>query len=170
MRNYGKKKWGYQLTNPFFHFEDSLNIYTIGFTKKSARDFFKILQKSGAKHLLDIRLNNVSQLAGFTKKNDLPYFLKHLINMEYHEVPGLAPNKIILDEYRKTKDWNKYEKSYLLLIQNRKAEKQIPPNLFEEGIVLLCSEPKPEHCHRRLAAEYLAKIMPNGLTKQIVHL
>jgi uncharacterized protein (DUF488 family) len=147
-----------------------LNIYTIGFTKKSANDFFEILHKSGAKHLLDIRLNNTSQLTGFTKKNDLRYFLKNLINMEYHEVPSFAPSKTILDEYRKTKDWVKYEQSYLELIKNRNLEQEIPLTQIEEGVVLLCSEPKPNQCHRRLAAEYLSKMLPKSLTIHISHL
>lgn len=142
----------------------------MGFTKKSAEEFFKALRSSGAKHLLDIRLNNTSQLAGFTKRNDLLYFLKHLVNMEYHEVPILAPDESILKEYRKTGDWTKYEQRYLDLIRHRKVEKVISPVLIEEGVVLLCSEAKPAHCHRRLAAEYLVKtVTKNGDTK-IVHL
>ena len=145
-------------------------IYTIGFTKKSAEEFFKALRNSGAKHLLDIRLNNNSQLAGFTKRNDLPYFLKHLVNMEYHEVPILAPEESILKEYRKTGDWTKYEQRYLELIRLRNAEKQIAPALIEEGVVLLCSEAKPTHCHRRLAAEYLAQTRSTNTKTQIVHL
>ena len=131
-------------------------IYTIGFTKKSAEEFFKALRNSKAKHLLDIRLNNKSQLTGFTKRDDLRYFLKRLVNMEYHEIPELAPEESMLKEYRKTKDWGKYTRSYIELIKNRQSEKRISPKLLEEGIVLLCSEPKADHCHRRLAAECLA--------------
>jgi uncharacterized protein (DUF488 family) len=145
-----------------------LNIYTIGFTKKSAKEFFETLRRSEAKHLLDIRLNNTSQLAGFTKRGDLPYFLKHLVNMEYHEIPILAPDKSILDEYRKTHDWMKYEQRYLELIQQRNAEKYILAALIDEGIVLLCSESKPFHCHRRLAAEYLVKTVTRN--NNITHL
>jgi len=147
-----------------------LNIYTIGFTKKSAEEFFEALRSSGAKHLLDIRLNNTSQLAGFTKRNDLSYFLKHLVNMEYHEVPILAPEESILKEYRKTGDWTKYEQRYLELIRHRNAEKHIAPALFEEGVILLCSEAEPARCHRRLAAEYLANIRSTNTKTQIVHL
>lgn len=147
-----------------------MNIYTIGFTKKSAKEFFEALRSSGAKHLLDIRLNNTSQLAGFTKRNNLPYFLKYLVNMEYHEVPILAPEGLILKEYRKTGDWTKYEQRYLELIRHRNAEKHISPALIDEGVVLLCSEAKPTHCHRRLAAEYLAHIRSTNTKTQIVHL
>ena len=145
-----------------------LTIYTIGFTKKSAEDFFNALRNSGVKHLLDIRLNNKSQLAGFTKQNDLRYFLKRLVNMEYHEIPELAPEESILKEYRRTKDWGKYARSYMELIRNRQSEKRISPKLFKEGIVFLCSEPKADHCHRRLAAEYLARL--NSPNARIVHL
>ncbi|MFC1949444.1 DUF488 family protein [Chloroflexota bacterium] len=147
-----------------------LIIHTIGFTRKSAEEFFRVLHGSGAKHLLDIRLNNNSQLAGFTKRNDLSYFLKHLVNMEYHEVPILAPEKSILKEYRKTKDWGEYEQSYLDLIRRRKAERCIAQAMLEEGVVLLCSEAEPTHCHRRLAAEYLAEAMPIKTKVEIVHL
>ena len=145
-----------------------LTIYTIGFTKKSAEDFFSALRNSGAKHLLDIRLNNKSQLTGFTKRDDLCYFLKRLINMEYHEIPELAPEESMLKEYRKTKDWDKYARSYMELIRSRQSEKRISPELFEKGIVLLCSEPKADHCHRRLAAEYLARLKSSNT--RIVHL
>lgn len=145
-----------------------LTIYTIGFTKKTAEDFFNTLRNSGTKHLLDIRLNNKSQLTGFTKQNDLRYFLKRLVNMEYHEVPELAPEASMLREYRKTKDWDKYARSYIELIRNRQSEKRISQKLFEEGMVLLCSEQKADHCHRRLAAEYLVREKsPNA---RIVHL
>ncbi|PJB49462.1 MAG: hypothetical protein CO103_05535 [Chloroflexi bacterium CG_4_9_14_3_um_filter_45_9] len=136
-----------------------MTIYTIGFTRKSAKEFFKALRRSGAKHLLDIRLHNTSQLAGFTKRRDLEYFLKQAVNMEYHEVPILAPEDSLLKEYRKTKDWARFEEQYLELIRQRQVMRYIQPAWFEEGAVLLCSEDKPEHCHRRLAAEYLANSM-----------
>ena len=147
-----------------------MTIYTIGFTKKTAEQFFEALRKSGAKHLLDIRLNNKSQLAGFTKKDDLRYFLKRLVNMEYHEMTVLAPDESILKEYRKTGDWTEYEKRYLNIIKQRSAEKHIPPALIKDGVVLLCSEAEPTHCHRRLAAEYLAQNMPIEAKTEILHL
>ncbi len=145
-------------------------IYTIGFTKKSAEKFFEALRRSGAKYLLDIRLKNNSQLAGFTKRSDLPYFLKNLVNMEYQEASVLAPEESILKEYRKTGDWTKYEQIYLELIQQRHAEKHLSPLLFERGAVLLCSEAEPAHCHRRLAAEYLAKSFSTNAETQVMHL
>ena len=147
-----------------------MTIHTIGFTKKSAEEFFEALRRSGAKHLLDIRLNNKSQLTGFTKRNDLPYFLKRLVNMEYREMSILAPAESILKEYRKTGDWARYEQRYSELIRERHAEKHIASVLFDEGVVLLCSEAEPTHCHRRLAAEYLVQTMPTKAKAKIVHL
>jgi uncharacterized protein (DUF488 family) len=134
-----------------------VTIFTIGFTKKSAMEFFEALRHSKARHLLDIRLHNTSQLAGFTKRDDLRYFLRQIVGMEYHEIPLLAPEDSFLSEYRKTKNWAKFENSYLELIQQRHVENQIDPALLRDGVVLLCSEPRPDRCHRRLAAEYLAR-------------
>jgi len=136
-----------------------VTIYTIGFTRKSAKEFFDALRRSGARHLLDVRLHNTSQLAGFAKRDDLRYFLQQILNMEYHEMPILAPEDSSLSEYRKTGDWAKLERSYLELIRQRQVERHIDPALFEDGVVLLCSEAKPNHCHRRLAAEYLTRSM-----------
>ena len=133
-----------------------MTIFTIGFTKKSAKEFFEALGHSGAKHLLDIRLHNTSQLAGFTKREDLRYFLRQIVNMEYHEVPILAPEVSLLSDYRKTGDWAKFEQIYLELLRQRQVEHHIDPELFKDGVVLLCSEAQSDYCHRRLAAEYLA--------------
>ena len=145
-----------------------MTIYTIGFTKKSAKEFFEALRRSGARNLLDIRLHNTSQLVGFTKRDDLRYFLRQIVNMEYHEMPILAPEDSLLSEYRKTRDWAKFEQSYLELIRQRQVEHDIDPALFEDGAVLLCSEAEPNHCHRRLAAEYLVRsLFPKA---NIVHL
>jgi uncharacterized protein (DUF488 family) len=111
---------------------------------------------------LDIRLHNTSQLAGFTKRDDLRYLLRQIVNMEYHEMPILAPEGSFLSEYRKTGDWAKFEQSYLELIRQRQVEHHIAPALFKDGVVLLCSEAEPSHCHRRLAAEYLTHSMLAG--------
>jgi uncharacterized protein (DUF488 family) len=139
-----------------------VTIYTIGFTKKSAEEFFEALRGSGAKNLLDIRLHNTSQLAGFTKRDDLCYLLKQIVDMEYHEVPILAPEGSFLSDYRKTGDWGKFEQVYLELIRRRQVENHIDVALFKEGAVLLCSEAEPNRCHRRLAAEYLARMALSG--------
>ena len=133
-----------------------MKIYTIGFTKKSAQTFFEKLKSAGVKRLLDVRLNNVSQLAGFTKKDDLRYFTKAICNIEYVHLPVLAPTAEILDPYKKQKngDWPLYERQFLDLMKERHIEEKLSPEVLDGGC-LLCSEEKPHHCHRRLVAEYL---------------
>ncbi len=132
-----------------------MKIFTLGFTKKSAEIFFTRLKDAGVKRLVDVRLNNVSQLAGFTKKNDLRYFAKAICGIEYIHLPELAPTAEILDPYKKAKnrDWPLYERQFLDLMQSRHIENT--PREILDGGCLLCSEEKPEHCHRRLVAEYL---------------
>lgn len=132
-----------------------MKIYTIGFTKTSAELFFTRLQKAGVKKVLDVRLNNVSQLAGFAKKNDLRYFLKAICGIEYAHRPELAPTQEILDAYKKEGgQWADYEKRFLELMASRRIEQTVPRDAVD-GACLLCSEDKPHHCHRRLVAEYL---------------
>lgn len=134
-----------------------MRICTIGFTNKKAEEFFGRLQKAGVRRVVDVRLNNVSQLAGFSKRDDLQYFLKSILGMEYVHLPILAPTQDILDEFKKNKgDWKVYEKKFTRLIESREIENQISPKLVEDGC-LLCSEDKPHHCHRRLIAEYLQR-------------
>lgn len=131
------------------------NITTIGFTKKSAETFFTTLSRNGVKRLIDVRLNNTSQLAGFAKKEDLTYFLKAICNIDYIHLPELAPTADILDAYKKHKgDWRVYEQKFLQLMAERRVEESLPKDLLNEGC-LLCSEDKPHYCHRRLVAEYL---------------
>lgn len=141
---------------------DSLiKIFTIGFTKKSAETFFSRLKKSGAKRIVDVRLNNVSQLAGFAKKDDLRFFAKSICDMDYVHVPTLAPTQDILDAYKKQKgDWNIYEQQFLTLMKARKIEDKVSREILDGGC-LLCSEEKPHHCHRRLVAEYLKETWGN---------
>ncbi len=132
-----------------------MRVFTIGFTKKSAQQFFEMLRRSGAKRVVDVRLNNVSQLAGFAKRDDLKFFLKEVCGMDYVHTPDLAPTQEMLDEYKKLKgDWQTYEKRFLDLMEKRKIEDRIPKEDVAEGC-LLCSEDKPHHCHRRLVVEYL---------------
>lgn len=134
-----------------------MKVCTIGFTQKSAETFFGLLRKSGAKRVVDVRLNNVSQLAGFAKKQDLAYFAKQICGMDYVHVPELAPTQDILDEYKKNKgDWAVYEGKFLDLMRNRKVENTVPREMIDGGC-LLCSENAPHHCHRRLVAEYFKK-------------
>jgi uncharacterized protein (DUF488 family) len=132
-----------------------IQLFTIGFTQKSAADFFGTLSQAGIKKIIDVRLNNVSQLAGFTKRKDLEYFLAQICHISYVHLPELAPTKDILDAYKKNKgDWETYESQFLELMQERKIAEKIDPELLDGGC-LLCSEPTPHHCHRRLVAEYL---------------
>lgn len=133
-----------------------MKLFTIGFTKKSAETFFTRLQRAGVKRLVDVRLNNVSQLAGFTKRDDLKYFTKAICSIEYVHLPALAPTAQILDPYKKAKngDWALYERQFLDLMRSRRIEETVPREVLDGGC-LLCSEEKPHHCHRRLVAEYL---------------
>lgn len=132
-----------------------MKIFTIGFTRKSAEKFFTLLRKSGAKRIVDVRLNNVSQLAGFAKRPDLEFFLREICHMDYVHLPELAPTQDILDEYKKNKgDWNVYEQKFLELMRHRRIEDTVPRELLADGC-MLCSEDKPHHCHRRVVAEYL---------------
>ena len=130
-------------------------VYTIGFTKKTAAGFFGTLRDAGIKRLLDVRLNNASQLAGFARRADLPFFLNELCGAEYLHEPRLAPTREILDAYRKGGGWPDYERRFLDLMRERRIEKTLDRNLFDVPTVLLCSEAGPEHCHRRLVLEYL---------------
>jgi len=134
-----------------------MRVFTIGFTKKPARRFFELLRTSHAKRLVDVRLNNVSQLAGFTKKDDLAYFVQEICGMDYVHIPELAPTQEMLDDYKKRRgDWKTYETRFLELITQRHIEATISRDVMADGC-LLCSEDKPHHCHRRLVAEYLKK-------------
>ena len=135
-----------------------MEIYSIGFTKKSASQFFGALKDAGIERLLDVRLNNTSQLAGFAKKADLEYFLKEICGAAYEHEPLLAPTQEILDAYKKRKgSWEAYTDAYLALIRSRKVESEVSRESFEKRTVLLCSEATAEHCHRRLALEYLQR-------------
>jgi uncharacterized protein (DUF488 family) len=134
---------------------DTIQLFTIGFTKKSARHFFGELQRAGVKRLIDIRLNNSSQLAGFAKKDDLAYFVTTICGIEYLHLPQLAPTAELLDAYKKQhRDWAVYERAFLELMVARRVEETLTRELID-GACLLCSEDRPQQCHRRLVAEYL---------------
>lgn len=133
-----------------------MEVFTIGFTKKNAAEFFGILRRNGIRRLVDVRLNNVSQLAGFTKRDDLAFFLREVCDAEYVHEPLLAPTQDMLDAFKKAKgSWQDYETKFLGLMAERKIEECIDKTLFAVPAVLLCSEPTPENCHRRLVVEYL---------------
>ena len=137
---------------------DNINLYTIGFTKKNAETFFTLLKKNGVKKIIDVRLNNVFQLAGFTKQDDLKYFLKELCRIEYYYYGQLAPTEDILKGYKnKEISWEQYELEFNSLITKRKIEAIISLDLLTDAC-LLCSEATAEHCHRRLLAEYFKKV------------
>lgn len=133
-----------------------MEIYTIGFTKKSAGEFFGALRDAGIKRLIDVRLNNVSQLAGFTKRDDLRFFVRELCDADYIHDVSLAPEQDMLDEYRKQKgSWSEYEQRFTQLLRSRNVDSSLDRSLFDEPVALLCSEATAERCHRRLVAEYL---------------
>jgi len=132
-----------------------MRIFTIGFTKTTAESFFTRLQKAGVRKLVDVRLNNVSQLAGFAKKDDLAYFARSICGIPYEHRPELAPTQDMLDAFKKHGGaWNDYEQRFGSLIAERRIEQTVPRESLDEAC-LLCSEDTPEHCHRRLIAEYL---------------
>jgi uncharacterized protein (DUF488 family) len=134
-----------------------MKLFTIGFTNKKAEAFFENLRKSGVKRIVDVRLNNVSQLAGFSKKDDLRYFLRSIADIDYVHVPDLAPTQVLLDAYKKQKgDWSTYERDFLELMRRRHIETSLQKEINDRDC-LLCSEDKPHHCHRRLVAEYLQR-------------
>ena len=130
-------------------------LFTIGFTRKSAREFFGLLKAAGVRRLIDVRLNNTSQLAGFTKRDDLKYFTETICGIGYLQLPELAPTAEILEPYKKHKgDWSVYERAFVDLISARRIEESLDPQTLD-GACLLCSEEQPDHCHRRLVADYL---------------
>lgn len=136
-----------------------MQVYTMGFTKKSAEDFFCSIKNHGVEMLIDVRLNNQSQLAGFTKGRDLSFFLREICKCSYSHEIQFAPTKMILDNYKKQViSWSEYEEEYNKLIIRRRIS-DIFKDKYEnyERVLLLCSEPTPENCHRRLLAEYLEK-------------
>jgi uncharacterized protein (DUF488 family) len=130
-------------------------LFTIGFTQKTAEAFFGALKTSGAQRVIDVRLHNVSQLAGFAKRSDLEFFLREICGISYLHLPEMAPAQNMLDAYRKHQiTWPAYEQAFLQLMRKREIRQRIDPALLAQGC-LLCSENQPHHCHRRLVAEYL---------------
>lgn len=143
---------------------ETINLFTIGFTQKSAEQFFETLIEAGVKRVIDTRLNNVSQLAGFAKQKDLKYFLSKLGRIDYIHLLDLAPTPDILDDYKKKRiSWEDYEIEFNNAIAQRQIEQKISPELLQNGC-LLCSEAKPHKCHRRLVAEYLQQKLDVPIT------
>lgn len=143
-------------------------LYTIGFTQKTAAQFFGLLGKHGINVVVDIRLRPDSQLSGFAKGRDLPYFLNTLIQCGYQHMPTMSPTDDLLDQYRKDKSWEQYEKNFNRLLEERKLIETLDKNWWQlHQCCLLCSEHKPDRCHRRLVAEYLNRHWHNI---ELVHL
>lgn len=142
-------------------------LFTIGFAKKDAQTFFEMLRMARIRKVIDVRLNNVSQLAGFTKKNDLKYFLEKIIGCQYQHRPDWAPTDVILDPYKKGKTtWNDYVRDFTELMEQRKIGSDVSPADLDH-VCLLCSEPTPEQCHRRLVAERIRGLYPQ---MKLIHL
>jgi uncharacterized protein (DUF488 family) len=132
-----------------------MKTYTIGFTQKSAQRFFDLLRNAHVKRVVDIRLNNTGQLAGFSKHDDLIFFLREIGGIDYVHLPELAPTADILDAYKKHKgSWEVYEQEFLSLMEKRRIDQTVARDIIDGGC-LLCSEHKPHHCHRRLVVDYL---------------
>jgi len=145
-----------------------MRLFTIGFTQKAAEEFFEALKSAGVKRVVDIRLNNTSQLAGFTKKNDLKYFLKVIGNIDYIHLAELAPTKALVDGFKKEKgSWERYKEGYLSLLLERKIDKAFFMRMLKSDDCLLCSEATADQCHRRLVAEYFQDKCGNV---EIIHL
>lgn len=138
-----------------------MTLFTIGFTQKPASKFFDLLQSVGVRRVIDTRLNNRSQLAGFSKADDLEYFLRAVADIGYSYTPELAPTQEMLDRFKRQKGtWSQYEAEYLRLLHDRGVEQRFSASLLDASC-LLCSEHEPTHCHRRLAAEYLQRHIPS---------
>ncbi len=144
-----------------------MKIFTIGFTKKTAEQFFTRLQKAGVKRLVDVRLNNTSQLASFAKAKDLEYFLKVIDGIDFIHSPILAPTPDILESYKKKKGpWNDFERGFLKILEQRRIA-EVMIGKIRDGDCLLCSEDTPERCHRRLIVEHLKREWGN---MEIIHI
>jgi uncharacterized protein (DUF488 family) len=143
-------------------------LYTIGTQGRSLEQFITALRQAGVDAVIDIRLRNTSQLAGYSKKDDLAFLLREGFLIGYEHRPELAPTDGILDAYRRDHDWPAYEATFIPLLEERQAETMGAQVIATyRAPCLLCSEAKPAKCHRRLVAEYWAARLP-GL--EVVHL
>lgn len=145
-----------------------ITLYTIGFTKKSAEQFFRLVTTHAVRKIVDVRINNAGQLAGFTKGSDLQFFLRQIGNIDYEHIVDFAPTKELLSDYRNEKvSWYDYTRIYNALLDQRFISARYKVENFD-GCCFLCSEETPDHCHRRLLAEYLKKQDPKNV--RIIHL
>lgn len=137
--------------------------FTIGFTQTTAQRFFDRLVRADVRKVIDVRLHNTSQLAGFAKADDMSYFLQKIGGIDYVHMPLLAPTDAMLTDFKKRRgDWGVYQGRFLDLMAERRIEEQLKPAMFE-GACLLCSEASPRHCHRRLVCEYLNETWDGAL-------
>ena len=137
-------------------------IYTIGFTKKTLQEFIEVLRQAGVRRVIDVRLRNTSQLAGWSKYPDFAYLLTQGFGIEYEHHPEFAPTGELLDAYKQNGDWPRYEGAFNQLLATRRPEEEGRALLKKDGICLLCTEPTPEKCHRRLVAEYFIGLLPEA--------
>jgi len=146
-----------------------MKLYTIGFTQKNAQEFFTRLRDNGVQRLIDIRIHPQGQLSGFAKQEDLPYFLHELAGQcQYLYLPVLAPTEEMMKEYRKDGNWVRYAAHFEALLDERNIPIGLDRSIFESATCcLLCSEPTPERCHRRLVVERLARAWPD---LEVIHL
>jgi uncharacterized protein (DUF488 family) len=141
--------------------EEKKILCTIGFSQKSLRRFIDLLQSAGVTKVIDTRLHNTSQLAGFAKKEDLAFILE-TFGIEYEHVLDLAPTEEIMKKFKQVdKDWKEFERAFNQLMQDRQVAKLWTSPIFASRVnCLLCAEHSAEHCHRRLVAEHLKSVYP----------
>ena len=142
-------------------------IYTIGFTKKSLRDFVETLRREGVKRVVDVRLRNTSQLAGWSKQPDFAYLLEEGFRIAYEHRPEFAPTDELLDAYKRDRDWARYEERFNQLLAERRPEAEARELLKKDSICLLCAEPAANKCHRRMVAEYMQSLAPDTEVKHL---
>ncbi len=148
-----------------------ITLCTIGFTGITAAEFFRLLAEAGVRKVVDVRESRAGQLSGYAKHPDLEFFLDRIGGMAYAHEPLLAPSPPIREAYRASKDWPAYESAFLALMRERGVPAAIAPEAYEGAVALLCSEPGPEKCHRRLVADLLAAAWrAQGRTVEIRHL
>jgi uncharacterized protein (DUF488 family) len=135
-------------------------VFTIGFTKKSLREFIETLRAAGVERVVDVRLRNTSQLAGWSKQPDFAYLLEAGFGIGYEHHPEFAPSAELLDEYKDGRDWPQYEAAFSQLLAERNPETEARALLAGGAICLLCAEPTAEKCHRRLVADYFKQLDP----------